>query len=172
MSHYYTNVNVGSHGNQTPPSSGLGSPVAKQLDPRNRQIYGKIPMDESPDLINCPNCNRPILRHAVKDHLDACTKEKPAPKKTTGGNSDKVNGAGKETNGDNTPAPTKNKKRKHEDGDSNANTETNEGSASETTPPKKKLSKREKEDGEGATKKEKKKKVKPAAPKQKRTSCP
>jgi hypothetical protein len=109
--------NVGSHGNQSPPSSNLGSPVAKQLDPRDRQVYGKIPMDESPDLINCPNCSRPILRQAVKGHLESCTKEKPVPKKTTGGNNDRTNGVPeKETNGDTSVVSAKSKKRKHDDG--------------------------------------------------------
>ena len=108
---------IGAHGNQSPPRSNLGSPVAKQLDPHDRQTYGKIPMEEVPDLVNCSKCSRPILRHALKNHLESCTKEKPVAKKTTAEKGDKVDGVGKEKpNGEIAVMVAKSKKRKHDDG--------------------------------------------------------
>jgi hypothetical protein len=107
-----------SHGNQSPPSSDLGSPVVKQLDPRDRLIFGKIPMNETPDLISCPKCSRPIMRHAVKEHLDSCGKVSKNAGKMVGRNEkDKANGASKGTpSGEIAVIPTKPKKRKHDDG--------------------------------------------------------
>lgn len=68
-------------------------------------------MNESPDLISCPNCNRPILRHAVQGHLASCGKEKPTAKVADG---EKVNE--KDTpNGEIAVLPPKNKKRKHDE---------------------------------------------------------
>ena len=102
------------HGDQSPPPTGigdLGSPVSKQLDPRDRVVFGKVPMTESPDLISCPRCKRPILRQAVRSHLESCSKEKKVEKKKEKSNED-----GKETpHGEQAATPTK-KKRKHDDG--------------------------------------------------------
>ena len=107
---------VGLHGNQSPPNSDMGSPVVKQLDPRDRQTFGKIPMNESPDLIACPKCSRPILRHAVKGHLESCGTSKDSGKKI-GNEKDKVNGNTKvTTNGEIAVMPPKSKKRKHDEG--------------------------------------------------------
>jgi hypothetical protein len=115
-------TDLGSHGNQSPPSSN-GSPIVKQLDPRDRQTYGKYPIEESPDLVSCPKCNRPILRHALKGHLDSCTGEQaPAKKAAKVKGKDKVNGtgtgsgSGNETNGEASSKPAKSKKRKLKDG--------------------------------------------------------
>jgi hypothetical protein len=108
-------VNVVSRGNQSPPSSEVGSPVAKQLNPRDRLVYGKFPMNEPPDLISCSKCHRPISRHAIKEHLKSCVKEKSTKKK----NNDKVNGEGGNKaipTGEIAVMPPKNKKRKHDDG--------------------------------------------------------
>lgn len=72
-------------------------------------------MNESPDLISCSKCHRPILRHAVKEHLESCVKEKSVQKKSN--DNDKVYGDGKETpNGEIAVMPAKSKKRKHDDG--------------------------------------------------------
>jgi hypothetical protein len=57
------------------------SPIVKQLDPRDRLTYGKIPMNESPDIISCPKCGRPIMRLAVTTHLESCTGKDPPVKK-------------------------------------------------------------------------------------------
>jgi hypothetical protein len=74
-------------------------------------------MEETPDLVSCPNCHRPITRHAAKEHLDTCLKENPIKIKV-------INGAEKEkseTNGKAAPngeiavMPPKSKKRKHDD---------------------------------------------------------
>jgi hypothetical protein len=108
-------VNVVSRGNQSPPSSEVGSPVAKQLNPRDRLVFGKFPMDESPDLLSCSKCHRPISRHAIKEHLKSCVKEKSTKKK----NNDKVNGEGGNKaipTGEIAVMPPKSKKRKHDDG--------------------------------------------------------
>ena len=110
---------LGSHGNQSPPSSGTGSPVVKQLDPRDRETYGKYPTEESPDLVSCPKCKRPILRHAVKGHLESCTSGAVSVK--TGANGDGKdkavgNSNGNEMNGEASGSQSKSKKRKQKDG--------------------------------------------------------
>lgn len=70
-------------------------------------------MNESPDLISCSKCNRPITRNGISKHLESCVKEKIS-KKTM---NDKVNGNGNGTpNGEIAVMPVKTKKRKHEDG--------------------------------------------------------
>jgi phage FluMu protein Com len=62
-------------------------------------------MTETPDLIACPRCKKPLLRSAVRGHLESCSKEKKIDKKK-----EKVNG---DTNGE--PSTNK-KKRKLDDG--------------------------------------------------------
>jgi hypothetical protein len=85
-------------------------------------------MNESPDLVSCPKCYRPILRHALKTHQESCEKEKPVTtttattsttKKTTASGNDKPNENGKRMaspNGEIAVMPPKSKKRKHDDG--------------------------------------------------------
>jgi hypothetical protein len=144
-------------GNQSPPAAAdYGSPVAKQLDPRDRLVYGKLPMTETPDLVPCPRCKKPFLRSAVRGHLESCSTEKKVDKKK-----DKPNG---ETNGE--PNGNK-KKRKLEDGKRTPSKRPDlafvwakvaaDSANGEATPPKKKPAKRDKEESE--TKKEKKKKL-------------
>jgi hypothetical protein len=73
-------------------------------------------MNESPDLISCSKCNRPITRNGMSKHLESCVKEKISKKKTTS-DKDKVNGDGKGTpNGEIAVMPAKSKKRKPDDG--------------------------------------------------------
>ena len=79
-------------------------------------------MNETPDIVSCPKCDRPILRHRVKEHVQSCVKEKPSSKKSTNGSDkDKVNengssGGGKATpNGEIAVMPPKSKKRKLEE---------------------------------------------------------
>jgi hypothetical protein len=72
-------------------------------------------MNESPDLISCSKCNRPITRNGISKHLESCVKEKISKK--TMNDKDKVNGDGNGTpNGEIAVMPAKGKKRKHEDG--------------------------------------------------------
>ena len=69
-------------------------------------------MNESPDLVSCSKCNRPITRNALSKHLESCVKENVSKKKSTS-DKDKVNGDGKETpNGEIAVMPAKSKKRK------------------------------------------------------------
>jgi len=90
--------------------------VAKQLDPRDRLVFGKIPMNESPDLVSCSKCNRPITRNALSKHLETCVKENISKKKSAS-DKDKVNGDGKATpSGEIAVMPAKSKKRKQDDG--------------------------------------------------------
>ena len=111
-SSYWTDV-VDIYGNQSPPRSYLGSPVAKQLEARGRLTFDTIPMDKQPNTASCPKCGRPILQHAVRDHLKFCRMTKPALKLTS--DNDKVSG-------NSTPnrkiavMPRKPKKRKIDDG--------------------------------------------------------
>jgi len=73
-------------------------------------------MNESPDLISCPKCSRPIIRHAVKEHLESCGKAKETSKNARN-EKDKVNGNGKSIpNGEIAVMPPKSKKRKHDEG--------------------------------------------------------
>ena len=68
-------------------------------------------MTDSPDLISCPRCKRPILRLAIRSHLESCSKEKKVEKKN-----EKANEDGKEIpHGEQATMPTK-KKRKNDDG--------------------------------------------------------
>jgi len=129
-------------------------------------------MDESPDLVLCPKCHRPILRHALKEHADKCTKPKTAAKKGVNG-TDKDKSNGKSVNGEIAVLP-KAKKRKHDDGLSNQKDTliTADSTNGETTSPKKKPAKRYKEGEEPTPKKEKKKKQKIAVVKPKRIDTP
>jgi len=132
-------------------------------------------MNESPDLISCPKCSRPILRHAVKEHLESCGLAKETGKQV-GSDKDKTNGNGKGTpNGEIAVMPPKSKKRKHDEGSPLALCTDVDGLAEsvngETTPPKKKSAKRDKEESE-TPKKEKKKKPKPTVTKPKRMQTP
>jgi hypothetical protein len=86
--------------------------VVKQLDPRDRVTFGKIPINETPDLVSCPTCIRPIIRHAVKQHMETCGKEKPAAKSST--KADKVSGKSI-PNREIAVMPSKTKKRKLDD---------------------------------------------------------
>jgi SCA7, zinc-binding domain len=162
-------TDVGKHGNQSPPAEDAGSPVTKLLDPKDRLTFGKVPLNEAPDLVSCSKCERPILRHAVGEHLENCMKE-TAKKKVANGK-EKVNGKSTATNGEIAVMPPKTKKRKSEEGTHTSlmQADVSGESTPENTPPKKKPSKKQKENGEPTPKKEKKKKVKPAVPKQKRT---
>jgi hypothetical protein len=73
-------------------------------------------MNESPDLVSCPKCSRPILRHAVKEHLESCGKAKDMGNKV-GSVKDKANGNGKSTpNGEIAVMAPKGKKRKLDEG--------------------------------------------------------
>jgi len=77
-------------------------------------------MDETPDLVSCPKCERPIIRHAIKMHLEGC-KGKETSKKlngtSNGSDKEKANGNGKEApNGEIKVLPPKSKKRKHDEG--------------------------------------------------------
>lgn len=134
-------------------------------------------MDESPELVSCEHCKRPIIRHALKDHVESCIKKKASSKVSA-----TIPGVAKEHSTENDKAtpngeiavmPPKSKKRKHDDGKpsflSRNLTLVAESAMSETTPPKKKSSKRDKETDD-TSKKEKKKKTKPAAAKPKRSS--
>ena len=67
-------------------------------------------MQETPDLINCPNCSRPIIRHAAKSHLEDCVKEKPSLVKVVQENGKSM------PNGEIAVMPVKSKKRKIDDG--------------------------------------------------------
>jgi hypothetical protein len=177
----HATYNPGKHGNQSPPSSDIGSPVAKQLDPHDRLTYGKIPMNESPELVSCPHCKRPIIRHALQDHVESCLKKKSVAKisaSTNGVDKEHSKESNKATpNGEIAVMPPKSKKRKHEDGTyiicvfPVTNTLVAESVNGDTTPPKKKSAKRER-DNEESTKKEKKKKQKPTVAKPKRTPSP
>jgi hypothetical protein len=74
-------------------------------------------MNESPDLISCSKCNRPITRNGMSKHLESCGKEKSSKKKITG-DKDKVNGDRKGTpSGEIAVMPAKTKKRKNDDGE-------------------------------------------------------
>jgi hypothetical protein len=141
-------------------------------------------MNESPDLVSCPKCDRPILRHALKTHLVSCEKEKPVKattattattKKPTASGNDKPNENGKRMgtpNGEIAVAMPPNKKKRKLDDSTFPRSSVRvliiaESINGENTPPKKKPAKRDKEESEPATKKEKKKKTKPTVAKPK-----
>lgn len=77
-------------------------------------------MDESPELVSCPHCKRPIIRHALKDHVESCLKKKSmakTPATTNGVDKEHAKESNKGTpNGEISATPQKSKKRKHDDG--------------------------------------------------------
>lgn len=74
-------------------------------------------MDESPELVSCEHCKRPIIRHVLQDHVESCKKKKASSKAAA-----TTNGVGKEQSSESGKAPPngefapKSKKRKHDDG--------------------------------------------------------
>lgn len=76
-------------------------------------------MDETPELGSCPHCKRPIIRHALQEHVESCIRKKSAVKASA-----TTNGADKERPENSSQAVAhgeiavmpKSKKRKHDDG--------------------------------------------------------
>lgn len=47
---------------------GGGSPVTTQLNAKDMEIFGAMPMDEDIVVVKCNNCRRPILPSKFKEH--------------------------------------------------------------------------------------------------------
>lgn len=77
-------------------------------------------MDETPELVSCPHCKRPIIRHALQEHVDSCLRKSSAVKAlatANGADKERPENGGRAVPDDEIAVmPPKSKKRKLDDG--------------------------------------------------------